>query len=129
MRGRLVLDLACGEGYNTRMLARKGAKVTGIDSSAKMIELAKQEETKEKLAIRYLVADASDLSQLPSSHFDIVTCFMSLQDIENLEKTVSEAARVLKHAGRFVSSIPHPCFETLVVKERRISAATRYFGE
>ena len=72
MRGRLVLDLACGEGYNTRMLARKGAKVTGIDSSAKMIELAAQEETKEKLGIRYLVADASDLSQLPNSHFDIV---------------------------------------------------------
>jgi len=106
VRGRLVLDLACGEGYNTRMLARKGAKVTGIDSSAKMIELAAQEETKEKLGIRYLVADASDLSQLPSSHFDIVTCFMSLQDIENLEKTVPEVARVLKHGGRFVFSIP-----------------------
>ena len=81
VRGRLVLDLACGEGYNTRILAGKGAEVTGVDFSEKMIELAEKEEKKEKLGIRYLPADASDLSQLPSSHFDIVTCFMSLQDI------------------------------------------------
>jgi ubiquinone/menaquinone biosynthesis C-methylase UbiE len=111
------------------MLARKGAKVTGVDFSEKMIELAEKEETKEKLGIHYLLADASDLSQLPGSHFDIVTCFMSLQDIENLEKAVSEVARVLKPGGRFVFSIPHPCFETLVVKGRRTSAATRYFGK
>ena len=46
VRGRLVLDLACGEGYNTRILARKGAKVTGVDFSEKLIELAKREESK-----------------------------------------------------------------------------------
>jgi SAM-dependent methyltransferase len=51
-----------------------------------------------------------------------------MQDIENLEKAVAEVARVLKRGGRFVFSIPHPCFETLVVKKRRISVATRYFG-
>lgn len=129
MLGRLVLDLACGEGYNTRILARKGAQVTGVDFSEKMMELAEKEETKEKLGIHYLVADASDLSQLPTNHFDIVTCFMSMQDIENLEKAVAEVARVLKRGGRFVFSIPHPCFETLVVKGRRTSAATRYFGK
>lgn len=129
VKGRLVLDLACGEGYNTRLLARKGAKVTGVDSSEKMIGLAKEEERKEKLGICYLLADASDLLRLPSIHFDIVTCFMSLQDIESLKKAVSEVARVLKFDGRFVFSIPHPCFETLVVREERISAATRYFGE
>jgi len=129
VKGRLVLDLACGEGYNTRILGRKGAKVTGVDFSEEMIKLGEKEEKKQKLGIRYLLADASDLSQLPSSHFDIVTCFMSLQDIENLEKAVSEVARVLKHGGRFVFSIPHPCFETLVVKERRISATTGYFGK
>ena len=31
VNGQIVLDLACGEGYNTRILARKGAKVTGVD--------------------------------------------------------------------------------------------------
>jgi len=51
VRGLLVLDLACGEGYNTRILARKGAKVVGVDFSETLIELAKQEEDEEKLGI------------------------------------------------------------------------------
>lgn len=120
VKGRLVLDLACGEGYNTRILARKGVKVTGVDYSEKLIELAKREEAKEKLGICYHVLDATDLKELSSNHFDLVTCFMSLQDIENYKGAISEVARVLRNRGRFVFSIPHPCFET-------ISATRSYF--
>ena len=112
VKGRLVLDLACGEGYNTRILARKGAKVTGVDFSEKLIELAKREEDKEKLGICYHVLDATNLKGLSSNHFDLVTCFMSLQDIENYKRAISEVARVLRSRGRFIFSIPHPCFET-----------------
>jgi ubiquinone/menaquinone biosynthesis C-methylase UbiE len=128
VRGRIVLDLACGEGYNTRILARKGAKVTGIDFSEKLIELAKREETKEKLGICYHVLDATDLKEFSNNHFDLVACFMSLQDIENYEKAISEVARVLKNLGRFVFSVPHPCFGTIIVDGKRTSAAKRYFG-
>jgi ubiquinone/menaquinone biosynthesis C-methylase UbiE len=53
---------------------------------------------------------------------------MALQDIENYEKAISEVARVLKNKGRFVFSIPHPCFEVIVENGNRISAAARYFG-
>lgn len=129
VRGRLILDLACGEGYNTRMLARKGAEVIGVDFSEKMIEFAKQEEAKEKLGIHYMISDAADLKQLPSNHFDIITCFMSLQDIKNYEKAISEVARVLKYKGRFVFSIPHPCFEIIVENGNRISATTNYYRD
>lgn len=128
VRCRLVLDLACGEGYNTRILARKGAKVTGIDFSDEMIRLAEREEAKEKLGICYRVLDATYLGEFSSSHFDLVTCFMSLQDIEKYEEVISEVARVLRNRGRFVFSIPHPCFETIIVDRKRISATRRYFG-
>jgi len=128
IRGRLVLDLACGEGYNTRILARKGANVTGIDFSEKLIQLAKQEEAKEKLGIRYHISNATNLKELSNNHFDLVTCFMSLQDIDNYEKAIFEVARVLKNLGRFVFSVPHPCFETIIVDGKRTSAARRYFG-
>jgi len=126
--GLLVLDLACGEGYNTRILARKGANVTGIDFSEKMIELAKREEEKENLGIEYFVLDAANLEKLQSNHFDLVTCFMSLQDIENYEKAISEVARVLKIRGRFIFSTPHPCFSPIIVDGKRVSITTRYFG-
>ena len=112
--GLTVLDLACGEGYNTRILAKKGAKVTGVDLSEKMIELAIEKEAAQNLGITYIACDAAHMTALPSSHFDLATCFMSLQDIEQLEDTISEIARLLKTNGRFIFSIPHPCFEELV---------------
>jgi 2-polyprenyl-3-methyl-5-hydroxy-6-metoxy-1,4-benzoquinol methylase len=122
VNGQRVLDLACGEGYNTRILARKGAKVTGVDFSRKLIELARIEETREKLGIDYRTSDVADLSEFPSSHFDVVTCFMALMDIKNYCATMSEVSRVLKNMGRFVFSIPHPCFEL-----ERIGTTKNYF--
>jgi 2-polyprenyl-3-methyl-5-hydroxy-6-metoxy-1,4-benzoquinol methylase len=48
-----MLDLACDEGYNTRILARKGAKVTEIAHSQHLIGLARMEKRREPLDIRY----------------------------------------------------------------------------
>jgi ubiquinone/menaquinone biosynthesis C-methylase UbiE len=127
VKGRLVLDLACGEGYNTRILAKKGAKMVGVDFSAKLVQLAKTEEAKKKLGIDYYIKDAADLSRFPSNRFDLVTCFMALQDIKEYKRAVSEVARVLKNRGRFVFSIPHPCFEIASHKGNRISTSERYF--
>jgi ubiquinone/menaquinone biosynthesis C-methylase UbiE len=129
VKGRKVLDLACGEGYNTRILAAKGAKVTGVDFSEKLIALAKAEESKKKQGIKYHMGDAANLSIFSDASFDVVTCFMALQDIKNYKKAVSEVARVLKKEGRFVFSIPHPCFEMITDKGNRICANARYFGE
>ena len=43
VKGQLVLDLACGEGYNTRVMARKGAKVSARGNKAKSFSLEDQE--------------------------------------------------------------------------------------
>ena len=123
----VVLDLACGEGYNTRILARKGARVTGVDFSESMIESARVEEENERLGIKYYVLDATRLEGLSDGHFDLVTCFMSLQDIEDYRKAISEASRVLKHYGRFVFSISHPCFAKIMLNGRKVDLASRYF--
>jgi ubiquinone/menaquinone biosynthesis C-methylase UbiE len=109
VKGKQLLDLSCGEGYNTRMLAKKGAKVIGVDFSKEMIKLAKQSEKRDRLGIKYYVSDAANL-KLESERFDMVTCFMALMDIERYGDAISEVARVLKKSGRFVFSITHPCF-------------------
>ncbi len=129
VKGKIVLDLACGEGYNTRILARKGAKVTGVDRSKTLIDLARTEEGRERLGIRYRRTDANSLKGISDNSFDLVTCFMALQDIEDHEGAVAEAARILKPGGHFVFSIPHPCFEKLMVNGARISAAEKYFDK
>jgi len=128
VRGLVVLDLACGEGYNTRILARRGAQVVGADFSENLIGLARQEESKENLGIRYYITNGSDLKDFSDNYFDLVTCFMALQDIENYEGAVAEVTRVLKNRGRFVFSIPHPCFEAITLKRKRVRATERYFG-
>lgn len=129
VKGKIVLDLACGEGYNTRILARKGAKVTGVDRSKKLIDLARIEEGRERLGIRYHRMNANHLKGISDDSFDLVTCFMALHDVEDYEGAVAEAARVLKRGGRFVFSLPHPCFEKLVVSGVRINAAERYYEQ
>jgi ubiquinone/menaquinone biosynthesis C-methylase UbiE len=111
VKNKDVLDLSCGEGYNTRMLARKGARVVGVDFSRKMIRQARQSEKGDKLGIKYYVSDATDLKEFKSKSFDVVTCIMALMDIERYEDAISEVARVLKRNGRFVFSMTHPCFE------------------
>jgi 2-polyprenyl-3-methyl-5-hydroxy-6-metoxy-1,4-benzoquinol methylase len=111
VKGKQLLDLSCGEGYNTRILAKGGARVIGVDFSKEMIRLARQKERSDRLGIKYYVSDAADLKELGSKRFDLVTCFMALMDIEHYEDAISQVARVLKKKGRFVFSITHPCFE------------------
>ena len=111
VKDKQLLDLSCGEGYNTRILAKKGARVVGVDFSKEMIKQARQREKRDRLGIRYYVSDAADLKELESECFDVVTCFMALMDIERYEDAISQVARVLKKNGRFVFSITHPCFE------------------
>src|SRR6266436_7102524 len=66
LRGRQVLDAGCGNGYNTRILARSGAHMTGVDLSTRMIGLAQDEERRAPLGIRY-VRDRKS-TRLNSSH-------------------------------------------------------------
>lgn len=126
VKGKEVLDLSCGEGYNTRILAKKGAKVVGVDFSRKMIELARQREKDERLGVSYYVSDAADLKKFENKRFDVVTCLMALMDIEHYEDAISEVARVLKKNGRFVFSITHPCFEWGVTTSGEPIAEWRY---
>jgi len=129
VKSKVILDLACGEGYNTRLLARKGARVVGVDLSESLIKHARDEESTSRLGIEYYISDAADLSRFQARHFDVVTCFMALMDIENYEGTISQVSRILKDGGRFVFSITHPCFEMIIVNGNRVSTSTRYFGD
>jgi SAM-dependent methyltransferase len=112
LSGKTVLDAGCGEGYNTRLLAKGGARVTGVDVSPRMIELARAEEEREPLGIRYEAASFSDLSLLDDVTFDAVISSMALMDGADLEGALRELHRVLKPGGDLFFSVTHPCFMT-----------------
>ena len=105
------LDIGCGEGHNTRLLARRRAMVTAIDISEVFIAHAKLAEEQEPLGIEYLVASALELT-FAGATFDFATAFMSLMDIPETDRALAESHRVLKPGGFLQFSITHPCFDT-----------------
>ena len=109
--GLRVLDLGCGEGYNTRLLAARGANVVGIDIAKRFIGHAVECERKAPLGIEYRIASAVELPFADAS-FDAVTAFMSLMDIPETERAIAEVFRVLRPGGFLQFSIAHPCFMT-----------------
>lgn len=110
VKGKRVLDAGCGAGYMSRLLAERGARVTGVDLSAKFIEIAKQYEKKKPMGIQYLHADLARLSQLSDSSFDMIVSVYVLCDVRDYDKAIRELSRVLKPKGRFILLIEHPCF-------------------
>lgn len=120
VEGKRVLDIGCGEGYCSRIFAKAGAEVTGIDISEIMIKAAREEERRHPLGVKYLVADAAKLDMLDSECFDVAFCYMAMGDIENYEGAIAEASRVLKTGGRFVVVMEHPCFSTRFIDGKRV---------
>lgn len=112
LSGREVLDLGCGEGYNTRLLARGARRTVGVDISPEMIALARQAEEEAPLGIRYHVASFSNLSIFAEGSFDLAVSSMALMDGADYAGAVAEAARILRPGGSLVFSILHPCFAT-----------------
>ena len=110
VRGLTGLDLGCGEGSNTRQLARRGAKMHAIDSAPTFIRHARAAEKTEPLGIVFSVADGTRLP-FSSQSFDFVVAFMSLMDIPDQQTVLLETARVLRAGGFLQFSITHPCFD------------------
>ncbi len=103
------LDIGCGEGSNTRQLARVGARMTAIDIAPTFIRHASESEAAEPLGIRYLSGDGMALP-FEDASFDFATAFMSLMDMPNQAAVLKEARRVLRPGGFLQFSILHPCF-------------------
>src|SRR5438045_4065123 len=97
-----ILDVGCGEGGYTRMLARQGAHVTGIDGSARLVELAKQRAEEEKLTVVYEVRNANSLAGIADESFEIVLAAMSLMDVEDYVGAIAEIYRVLSQGGELL---------------------------
>ncbi|MGH9563186.1 MAG: class I SAM-dependent methyltransferase [Terracidiphilus sp.] len=103
------LDIGCGEGENTRRVARLGARMNAIDIAPTFVRHAQAMETKQPLGIEYELGDGAALS-FGDASFDFVTAFMSLMDMPYLPQAMAEIKRVLRPGGFVQASILHPCF-------------------
>jgi len=136
VRGRRVLDDGCGEGYLSRLLARRGAMVTAIDYAESMLRIAR-ERTPADLGVEFRHANAERLGFLPDAGFDVVVSNMVLIDLADYEAAIREAHRLLVPGGLYVLAISHPCFSTPAAGrwmrdeqgERLYWMVDRYFDE
>ncbi|HYS71787.1 MAG TPA: class I SAM-dependent methyltransferase [Thermoplasmata archaeon] len=116
VKGLRVFDAGCGNGYLSRLLAKRGAVVEAQDISRTFVAMAVEQDRKQPLGIRYRQGSLVDLSPWAGATFDLVVSNLVLQDVRDYEKAIREVARVLKPGGRFVFSIMHPAFASPPVR-------------
>src|SRR6218665_2447447 len=94
--GERILDVGCGTGDLTQLIAQAGAKPVGIDNSAAMIETASARFP----GVEFKLADAADFHFEES--FDAIFSNAALHWVRNMESAVICMTRALRHGGRFV---------------------------
>jgi SAM-dependent methyltransferase/catechol 2,3-dioxygenase-like lactoylglutathione lyase family enzyme len=105
----LGLDIGCGEGFNTRQLARHGARMRAVDIAPTFVRHAQETEAADPLGIAFTVGYGMALP-FDDGGFDFATAFMSLMDMPDPGQALREAARALRPGGFLQFSILHPCF-------------------
>ena len=93
-------------------MARRGARVIGLDLAPNLLAIAQRYEEQEPLGIVYVQGDAERAEQLRDSQFTGCVCVIALINIPDLQATFQSVRRILQPGGWFVFAITHPCFET-----------------
>lgn len=101
-----ILEIGCGTGKNTEFLQTLAKRLLGADFSEEMLAIARKKIPSEKVEFRRL--DLREDWDLPGASFDLITCSLALEHIENIDFVFAEAARVLRAGGRFYFGELHP---------------------
>ena len=99
-----VLDLACGEGYGSSLIANVARSVTGADISDEAIQHAS--ETYKKSNLKFRQGNATTLD-FPDASFDVVVSFETIEHLAEQAKMIAEIRRVLRPDGALVISSPN----------------------
>ena len=123
----LALEVGCGEGRVSRDLAKRGHRVVSVDATQELIKLARDADR----TTTYMRCDAAALP-FAAGTFNLVVFYNSLMDVDDMEGTVREAARVLRQGGHMCVCVTHPIADAGAFESREPDAAfvirDRYLG-
>ncbi len=101
LAGKSALDIGCGGGILAEAMAKRGARVTGIDLSEKALKVAQLHLLESKIAVAYEAISAEDLAARSPAAYDVVTCMELLEHVPDPASTVRACAQ-LAHPGGHV---------------------------
>lgn len=104
--GADVVDVGCGGGILAESLARKGARVTGIDVAPRVLATARLHLHESGLEVDYRETTVEDLADEAEGTFDVVTCMEMLEHVPEPDSVIRSCRRLLKPGG-------HAFFSTL----------------
>src|SRR5262245_51914290 len=96
LRGKSVLDVGCGGGILAEAMARRGARVKGIDLSDKALKVAQLHLHESALAVDYEAVSAEDLAARSPGSYDVVTCMELLEHVPDPASTVNACATLAR---------------------------------
>lgn len=120
LRGKKVIEIGCGGAQCGIAMAKKGAKVTGIDQSEEQLKFAKQLAEKNKVKINLIQGSFQNLSKLKSNNYDLAFSAFAFQYSPDIKKVFKQVHRILKKKGLFVFSLDHPFFDIINTKTLKI---------
>jgi 2-polyprenyl-6-hydroxyphenyl methylase/3-demethylubiquinone-9 3-methyltransferase len=106
LAGKTVADIGCGGGILAESMARKGARVTGIDLSEKALKVADLHSLESGVQVSYEMISAEQLAAREPASFDVVTCMEMLEHVPDPAAVVKACATLVKPGGHvFFSTI------------------------
>ncbi len=102
--GEYALDVSCGTGNYALALAGQGVRVSAIDASSQMLQIAQSKAARQGLSIDFKRGTAEDMP-FANDSFDLVTAVLLLEFAPSPRKVLSEMLRVLTPAGRLVIGV------------------------
>ncbi len=94
-----IIDVGCGGGILSEGLAKHGAKVTGIDLSEELIDIADLHGLESGVEVSYKKVSAEQLAEQQPEYFDHVTCMEMLEHVPDPSSIVSACAAMVKPGG------------------------------
>ncbi|EDY84202.1 Methyltransferase domain family [Verrucomicrobiia bacterium DG1235] len=101
--GGLVLDMACGTGYGTKILSEIAERIVGVDISSEAIKEAQEANSRDNTEFKKADCCATGL---PSQTFDYITSFETIEHLDSPLKLIEEITRLLKDDGVLIISSP-----------------------
>ena len=110
LTGKQVLDVGCGGGILSESMAKQGARVTGIDLSAQLIDIAELHGLESGIQAEYETVSVEAFAERHPAQFDCVTCMELLEHVPKPDSVVEACARLVKPGGKvFFSTLNrHP---------------------